>query len=340
MNSLWLNICIIALWMATMSWLVATKILPSLQVGDPPDRVAALAAQAEDELVGYEVRWEEERIGNAALQTVRMQSGSTLVDGHIHFESLPIRRMLPEVLLDLVGIDGFIPSSVKLDAKNQVLFQSNGMLQRFDSIVFLSPTASTIRVEGFVAGETLILMIRSAGVTYETQRPLPRNAMVSDGLMPQSRLPGLYEGRKWTVEMYSPLRPRSAPMEIMQAEVVGRDLITWNGRVQNVWKVVYRGDPGGDVARAGREHAWLWVRDDGMVLQHRISVLDGAFTFVRMQDANASELLKLFRDPTATPTSETGTVHLQESDEPASVNDREQEKDPADRDPEGESPQS
>lgn len=294
MNSRWFNISVFGLWLATMSWLVVVKILPSLMVGDPPDRVATLCAQAEEECVGYEVLWQEERIGGALIRADRMASGATLIDGQVHFEHLPIRRIIPGVLLEFLGLHNSVPDDIALDAENQVLFHANGGLQRFDSTVSLDPSISMVKVEGFVAGETLILTIRSGGVTYETRRPLPHRAMISDGLMPQSRMPGLREGRKWTVEVYSPLRPRTSPMEIMQAEVVGRDLITWNGHLENPWLVVYRGDPGSDVARAGKEHAWLWVRDDGVVLQHRISVLDGSLTFLRMPDDQSRELQKLF----------------------------------------------
>ena len=294
MSSRWFNFSVFALWMTTMSWLVVTKIMPSLVVGDPPDRVATLAAQAREELVGYEVRWEDEQIGRALICADQMASGATLVDGQIHFDRLPIRRMVPGVLLELFGLRDSAPEAIALDAKNHVLFHANGQMQRFNSTIALDPTASTVRVEGFVAGETLLLTIRSAGVTYETRRPMPHHAIVSDWLMPQSRMPGLHEGRKWTVEVYSPLRPRTDPMEIMQAEVVGRDLITWDRSVENAWLVVYRGDPGSDAARAGKEHAWLWVRDDGVVLQHRIAALDGSLTFVRMPDAKGSELQQLF----------------------------------------------
>lgn len=304
MHSPWFNISVLALWLATMSWLVVEKILPSVMVGDPPDRVATLAAQTEDELVGYEVRWQKERIGHAVIGTKRKETGATLVDGQIHFDRLPIRQMLPKVLVDLFGVRGSIPETIDLDAKNRVLFHSNGRVQRFNSTVHLDESLSTIQVEGFVAGETLLLTVRSAGVTYETRRPLPLNAMLSNGLMPQSRMPGLYRGRKWTVEVYSPIRPRTETMEIMQAEVVGRDLIPWGGKFEHVWLVVYRGDPGGDISHAGKERVWLWVRDDGVVLQHRITVLDGSLTFVRMQDEEAPEFRQMLRDPTAEPVSE------------------------------------
>ena len=189
MSSRWFNISVFALWLTTMSWLVTVKIMPSLVLGDPPDRVAMLAAQAKEELVGYEVRWEEQQIGHALIRSDRMESGATLVDGQIHFDRLPIRRMVPGVLLELLGLRDSAPEAIELDAKNQVLFHANGQMQRFDSTIALDPAASTVRVEGFVAGETLILTIRSAGVTYETRRPLPHQAMVSDWLMPQSRMP-------------------------------------------------------------------------------------------------------------------------------------------------------
>lgn len=306
MNSRWFNIAVFALWLTTMSWLVIAKILPSLVVGDPPDRMAILTAQAEEQVVGYDVLWEAERIGWALIRGDRVAGGATLIDGRIHFDRLPIRRMVPGVFLKLLALDGSVSDHIQLDAKNRMFFRANGQLQRFHSTVSLDPRISAVRVEGFVVGETVLLTIRSAGATYEARRPLPRNAMVSDSLMPQSRMPGLREGRKWTVEVYSPLRPRTDPMEIMQAEVVGRAPITWDDQVEEPWLVVYRGDPGSNVGRAGKEHAWLWVRDDGVVLQHKIAVLDGALTFLRMPDEKGHELQQLLGERTASSDGERG----------------------------------
>ncbi len=304
MNSRWFNLTVFALWLTTMSWLVIVKILPSLLVGDPPDRVAILAAQAEEQLVGYEVRWEEKQIGWALIRGGHMPGGATLIDGQIRFDRLPIQRMVPDVFLTLLGLDGSLPEQIQLDAKSQVLFHASGRLQRFESTLSIDPGISTIRVEGFVVGETVLLTIRSAGATFETRRALPRNVMVNDGLMPQSQMPGLREGRKWTVEVYSPLRPRTDPMEIMQAEVVGRDLLTWAGQVENAWLVIYRGDPGSGVGRAEKEHAWLWVRDDGVVLQHRIALLDSTLTFVRMPDGGGYDLQQLLGEQPLTASSD------------------------------------
>jgi hypothetical protein len=294
-NSRWFNIAVFVLWVTTMSWLVIVKIVPSLAVGDPPDRSAILSAQAEEQLVGYEVRWNEDPVGSALVRGERLASGGTVIDGQVRFDRLPVRQMVPEGIVRLFRLDGAVPEQIRLDAENHVFFHATGRLQRFDSTLSLEPGVSRVMVEGFVVGDTLILTIRSAGAGYEMRRPLPRNVTVSNALIPQSRMPGLREGQRWTLEVYSAFRPPTDPMEIMQAEVVGRDPISWEGRLEDAWLVVYRGDPGGEVGRAGKEHAWLWVRDDGMVLQHRISVFDGALTFVRLAGGSEKELEQQFR---------------------------------------------
>ncbi len=290
MNSRWFNVAVLGLWIATMSWLVTVKILPSLAVGDPPDRSAILSAQAEEQLVGYEVRWKDESVGWALVRGKRLAGGGTLVDGQIQFDRLPVREMVPEGIVKLFGLEGEFPENIRLNARNQVSFHASGRLQRFESALATGDRVAAVMVEGFVVGDTVIITIRSSGASYETRRPLPRNVMVSNGLMPQSRIPGLREGQRWTLEVYSPLRPPADPMEIMQAEVAGRDPIVWDGHVEDAWLVVYRGDPGSAVGRAGKDHAWIWVRDDGMVLQHRIAVFGGALTFVRLPGGQEKEL--------------------------------------------------
>ena len=42
MLSRWSNIAIVLFWLATMSWLVVTKFLPPLRIGQPPDYHAIL----------------------------------------------------------------------------------------------------------------------------------------------------------------------------------------------------------------------------------------------------------------------------------------------------------
>ncbi len=58
------------------------------------------------------------------------------------------------------------------------------------------------------------------------------------------------------------------------------------------------------ICPSGKENAWLWVRDDGVVLQHRIALLDGTLTFVRMPAGAGHELQQLFREQSLTASSD------------------------------------
>ncbi|MHB8900444.1 MAG: hypothetical protein ACYC6Y_16960 [Thermoguttaceae bacterium] len=295
MNSRWFNVAVFTLWIVTMAWLVREKILPTLVPGEPPDRLAILSAQADEPLVGYEVRWNQASVGSALVRTDRLPGGATMIDGQIRFDQLPLLRMVPEALVRVFGAAETLPESIALDAQNEVVFHPSGRLQRFRCTLSLGAALSAVLVEGYVAGDTMVLTIRSGGSNYRIRRPLPQNIMVSNGLMPQSRMPGLRPGQHWTVEVYSPLRSPTDPVEIMEAEVVGRDPISWGGGLEQAWLVIYRTDRGGRSGRTGNERARLWVRDDGVVLRQEFVLLDDTMTFVRVSQAGAAAMEQSYR---------------------------------------------
>ena len=282
MHSRWYNFSVVALWITTMTWLVTQKILPSLLVGDPPERTVIISAQLADRLVGWDLLWGKEPIGWAWNRTDRMEAGGTCIRGRIHFDRLPLRQFVPEMFQSLLTSETPLPAHVPLDSSSALLFDREGKLTRLESSVAFDPDTPAIEVAGVVADGKLVITVRSAGFSYETKRTFPKDVMLGDALSPHTQLPGLWQGRKWTVELFSPLRPPNDPVEIVQAEVVGREPIVWNGQAENAWLVVFRGDPGGEVGNAGRERTRLWVRDDGVVLQQQVSIFTSTMTFVRM----------------------------------------------------------
>ncbi len=282
MHSRWYNFAVVALWVTTMTWLVTQKILPSLMVGDPPERTVIISAQLADRSVGWSLFWGKEPIGWAWSRTERMEAGVTCIRGRIHFDRLPLRQFVPEMLQSLLTPENPLPAHVPLDSSSALLFDLEGKLTRLESSVAFDPNVPTIEVVGEVAGGKLVITVRSAAFTYETKRAFPKDVMLGDALSPQTQLPGLWQGRKWTVELFSPLRPPTDPVEIVQAEVVGREPIIWNGKAESAWLVVFRGDPGAEVGNAGKERTRLWVRNDGGVLQQEVSIFTSTMTFVRM----------------------------------------------------------
>jgi len=121
---------------------------------------------------------------------------------------------------------------------------------------------------------------------YETTRHLPTTAMIGDELSPQATLPDLYEGRRWTVPVYSPLRPGQSPLEILHAEVTGEETIFWEDSLVRTHVVSYREDPSSNREPRCR----LWVDRTGRVLRQEAALLGARVAFVRRPDSEAARL--------------------------------------------------
>jgi hypothetical protein len=133
-------------------------------------------------------------------------------------------------------------------------------------------------------------MFMAAGdLRYETTRHLPTTAMVGDELSPLATLPGLYEGRRWTVPMYSPLRAGQSPLEILHAEVGAEETLFWDGALTKVHVVSYREDPSSSRPSRCR----LWVDQSGRVLRQEAALLGARVAFVRQSDDDAIRLASL-----------------------------------------------
>ena len=106
-------------------------------------------------------------------------------------------------------------------------------------------------------------------------------------MSPQATLPGLYEGRRWTVPVYSPLRAANAPIEILHAEVGPEQTIYHDGHLVRVLVVTYRDDPTGN----HESRCTLWVDRSDRVLKQEAMLLGCRMTFVRRSDEAAARLV-------------------------------------------------
>ncbi len=139
-------------------------------------------------------------------------------------------------------------------------------------------------------GNQLEWEVRSGTFTYKDEAYHPADALMGDSLSPQTHLPGLRIGQTWTVPAYSPFRPPNNPIEILQATVERLEPMSYNGRVEDVWVVVYRSDPGSGLAHNGIPRVRLWVRRNGTVLRQQVRLFDATITFARLSRGRAIEL--------------------------------------------------
>jgi hypothetical protein len=125
--------------------------------------------------------------------------------------------------------------------------------------------------------------VRSGKFVYTTQSFLPTDALVGDVLSPRDRLPGLRVGQTWTVPVYSPFRPATSPMEILQASVERETRLTHAGVSTPVLLVIYRAETGSTGSQVLRGR--VWVDRDGLVLKQEMRFQDSRLTFERMEAA-------------------------------------------------------
>jgi hypothetical protein len=216
----------------------------------------------------------------------RTNEGGLIVDSQLHFEKLPLDDMLPAWagLLMQRAVRGRAASA--FDARGQLDIDAGGQLRSFTSRVTLPGANDQVLLAGIVDDGTVSIQINAGGMQYETTRHLPTHIMIGDELSPQATLPGLYEGRRWTVPIYSPLRPGQSPIDILHAEVGPEEALYWEDGLVRVHVVSYREDPSSHREPRCR----LWVDLSGRVLKQEAALLGAKMSFLRKTDEAAAWL--------------------------------------------------
>lgn len=277
---------VVGFWLATMSWLAVTKILPSFNPGSPPGQQALYLAGAKPIPVAWSVQWNERPVGWALATTSRDEGGGLLVESRLQFDKLPLDEMLP-VWAGLLVRKVVEPSAAaSFSARGRLAIDAEGQLRSFTSRVTLPGANEDVLLQGTVDDGKVSVTIEAGGMTYDTTRHLPSNIMIGDELSPQASLPGLYEGRRWTVPIFSPLRPGHSPIEILHADVGPEETLYWEDGLVRVHVVSYREDPSSHREPRCR----LWVDRSGRVLKQEAILFGTSMTFLRRSDEAAAWL--------------------------------------------------
>lgn len=303
MYSRWSNVAVVVFWLITMGWLVQDKILPSLSVGEPPTYRTILAEGADrDEPAAWNVFLNDELLGRAELRTRRLDNGVVELRSQVRLAGLPLAEITPGWMHSLMrlasGGRDWADLVLNVEADSRFEIDPLGRPIGFYSRTRLGesgawpasgmhegavpPGVVQITLQGTVEGQQLKLKIRSGHLVYNTTAYVPPDALMSDAFSPQSRLPNLKVGQSWTMPLYSPLHPPTAPLEILRATVVRREPIAWGDQVVPAYLVDFRADPGGELTRHQASRAKAWVGGDGLVLRQEMTLLSARLTFERL----------------------------------------------------------
>jgi hypothetical protein len=222
MYSRWLNFAVIALWLATMSWLVTEKILPPLLIGQPPSYETIVRARKKNPVVGWKMLLDGRELGWALSEAKTLEKDLTEIHSQVHFDRLPLRELIPSWLRVLLPPIGNYPlgDNLRMNTQSTLTIDPLRRLTGFSSTVKIDPLKGAITMHGTVDGTQLKVTINSSEFSHSTEAYLPKDALVVDAFSPLAQLPGLHEGQTWTVPVYSPLRPPGKPIDSLSMDPV------------------------------------------------------------------------------------------------------------------------
>ncbi|HEX4132348.1 MAG TPA: hypothetical protein VHZ24_20115 [Pirellulales bacterium] len=285
MTSRWFNVAIVVFWTTTMGWLVCDKVLPALIVGEPPS-YRSIGSDADEHLrpVGWRILLNDRRLGWAISRAQRFEKGGHEFRTRVRLSRLPVAAMTPNWVssfLRMLQRAGELPDlRLEVDATTTIDVDPLGRLLGLNSVATLGYPSRrrssgyevfNIRMDGTVNNSYLDLVVKSGDLQYSTSTYLSVDSLVGDALSPQARLPNLKVGQSWTVPIYSPFRPPSSPMEVLQAEVVRRDQIRWEEMYVATLVVEYSADSGGELSGSRTPQGRAWVTLDGRVLRQELT---------------------------------------------------------------------
>ncbi|MCG8584496.1 MAG: hypothetical protein MI757_07285 [Pirellulales bacterium] len=283
---------VVVFWLITMTWLMWTKVLPPLLVGEPPDYKAIVDQHEEDSLpAAWVVSCNGQRFGVAANRLERGKQ-MTRIHSYVKFDRLP----LEEIPFLATAVATQLPQLARSEirAHNTLLIDSLGRLVDLDSRLSINDV-EVLRFFGMMNAGQMRITVASDFLAQQKTFDLPISAksLLGDQLSPQDRLPGLHVGQKWTVPVYSVMgalfqQDGESPVEIAQARVLREELIHIGKKKVSTLLVVLGSDSGaGDREEKGR----MWVDKDGVVLRQEMTFFGAK---LRFQRCDAATSLKIF----------------------------------------------
>jgi hypothetical protein len=278
-----------------MTWLIVAKVLPPLQVGEPPNYRSVYAVDPSEKVepVCWDMLWNDRRLGWAKVTVYRTPSGVTEVRSLVHFHHVPVEELVPAWIRPAVKSAVQPAGKLAMDATSMLEIDPLGRLSRIYSSLNPVGYEAGVVIRGRVQGTTLSGEVRSGVIVRPFERYLPPNALFGDELSPQARLPGLRIGQEWTVPVYSPLRFSDSrdPVEILHAKVEDRESVVIGDDNVLTSVVVYRSDAGSILAGSQTPRGKLWVADDGTVLKQTTRLFTSQLVFLRASAERAEQIL-------------------------------------------------
>jgi hypothetical protein len=294
----WIELLIIFGWLLSMSWLVATKVLPPLRTGNPPVTQSDVVNHDNSaQTARWQISWQDRNIGFAQREVSRRDEETVRISTRVEFHELPVEEMGREILGTMMPVVQHVfgealPRELNLTVISHFDFDRSRELRELQSEVHIDRLGELVRLHGTVKdGElTLVTYLRTNKSHQKGERfepvglprtvELPRDSLPMDAFSPSPRLPNLSVGQTWSYRSYQALSPYQ-PYAVVEATVARREAVSLDGKTVNAFVVVYRGDAGSGISITRRPIATAWVDEDGTVLRQDLQFASLSIRFER-----------------------------------------------------------
>lgn len=304
-NRLYVGAVLVA-WLAAMAWLVTDRILPPFLGGDAP--ISRPTNQIEP--VAWQIEMGGHPCGVAVLQAVKGAGGAKEVHSFMRLDRIEAPKNAPLWLSPVLKS----LRNLSFSMRTTTVYDALDALSSFHTKISLNQADVPISVRGRILGDQLRLTARVGDMTKRFEHAWPGEGVMGSDLTPSGRLLPLYEGRRWTEEVYSPLASPNEPMELVEVEVAERlPRFSQGGFSYDAWRVEYRSTEKTGSTEEGRLRAVLYVSTEGRILKQQAHFLGSNIVFYREPDEEAEKLASLLEldkyatlDATATEDNATG----------------------------------
>ncbi len=280
------KITILLFWLASMVWLVATKMLP-ISAEPRPSSGQYFATPETDTASGrWRISAQEQEVGWTDMRALRLEDGGVAIQTELELKDLKLDNLAKELFSGWTGLLKYVrtPDSnmaITLRADTDIRLSSDGALEEWDMKIGLADSLQQIRILGIRQDEQVSVRLSLVGANsvlpakpdnvseeqlFRTKIRLPRAALVVDAFTPQPRLANLRVGDRWRFKSFQSFPPSSQP-HVVEAKVERTELMVWDSDIQSTFVVHFRDISGNRPTVSEGAYSTLWVLGDGTVIK-------------------------------------------------------------------------
>lgn len=293
-----LKIAIILWWLASLGWLVHSKLFPlSRENAVPVQRFLGPGTDAGPAVITWNIEYKSKSVGSSRME-IRPNIAGSEIHSQLELSRLPLHEMMQDasaILPFIAKLNGISQNNMymSLQISTRMDIDAFGDFERIESRVRFADLGELFQVRAVRLGPDKVDLVvtpgedlpdpwQSKGELLRQPLKIPKNTFMSDMFSPAGSLENLRVGQTWTVQSLRPF-PGNRPLRELQAKVEREEIVPWAGDAEPAFLVTLRDNDPVLVALA-EPTIEMWVLRGGMVVRQRLRLGNLEIDFVRREE--------------------------------------------------------